>query len=569
MEQQPFDKAVKDSLENLQIAFNADHWQQMESLLNNLPVGDEGTIDAHFDAVIKDKIEKIEPPLAMTAWANIEAGLTAAETADAQFDAVVNDKIATLQGNTLPNWANIEQELEAAEIADKEFDAHILTNLQNLQPTYKVSQWQRIINRLNANYALREKLYRYKLMEVTLVILLLLQFYQYLPNNEYVPQKNIESQEIFDQPIQTAPKTTTPLEDAEIIKSTESTKPVAAKNTKKSPVVSAQLATATPLTEEVTKQTQPNKATASIATKQKDTPAIFRNYAVLQELSKLNPDIGQKSGLSISVSEMNEHLTLHTETGNTLIKTVPSLRPNFVESLYITPLGCKNCKYAKIPARLRLGIVANVAFNNTYVSGGDILDINAFAEKGFGYGSGFSIGFKYSRWEIETGLTYAAKRYDPNIVDTPVPNQKRTHFQTVHLQTIQFPVNLRYNYATLGKGKWHLYTQAGAAINLVLRTEYDLAQVSSISRSKVNDVTTSRLNQIAYNKGIFAGDGFKANNYLSISMGAGAERYISPSWSIFLQPDFHFHFSGSRIGPTEDRINTLSISFGARKSLFR
>jgi len=50
-------------------------------------------------------------------------------------------------------------------------------------------------------------------------------------------------------------------------------------------------------------------------------------------------------------------------------------------------------------------------------------------------------------------------------------------------------------------------------------------------------------------------------------MGAGAERYISPNWSIFVQPNFHFHFSGNRIGPTEDRINTLNLSFGARKSL--
>ncbi len=49
--------------------------------------------------------------------------------------------------------------------------------------------------------------------------------------------------------------------------------------------------------------------------------------------------------------------------------------------------------------------------------------------------------------------------------------------------------------------------------------------------------------------------------------GSLQERYISPSWSIFVQPDFHFHFSGNRIGPTEDRINTLNLSFGARKSL--
>lgn len=557
MEQQPFDKAVKDSLENMNVAFNADHWQQMETLLNNLPVGDEGAIDAHFDAVIKDKVGSIEPPLAMSAWANIEAGLSAAETADAQFDSAITDKIGTLQGGTTANWAAIEQALDLEEVADAEFDAQVYANLQNLQSSYKTSHWQRLVNKLNADYAVREKLYRYKLMEATLMILLLLQFYQYLPSNDLFPQKTIESQELFEQPV--SPTPTIAPTTIEKIASPKPTQPVAAKVTK-APKVTEKVVV--PPTDNPNGQT--NK---EVVAENTPVPAIFRNYSILQKLSSLGFNIEKRSGLSISVSEMNQHLTLHTETGNSIINTVPSLTPDFVESLYITPLGCKDCKYSKIPARLRLGVSANIAFNNTYVSGGDILDINAFTERGFGYGSGFSIGFKYSRWEIETGLTYAAKRYDPNIVDTPVPNQIRTHFQTVHLQTIQFPVNLRYTYAILGKGKWHLYAQTGAAINLVLRTEYDLAQVSSISRSKVNDVTTSRLNQIAYNKGIFAGDGFKSNNYLSINMGAGAERYISPSWSIFLQPDFNFHFSGSRIGPTQDRINTFAISFGARKSL--
>ncbi len=562
MEQQPFDKAVKDSLENMNVAFNADHWQQMESLLNNLPVGDEGAIDAHFDAVIKDKVGAIEPPLAMAAWANIEAGLSLAETADAQFDHTITDKIGNLQGNTTPNWASIEQALEIEEVADAEFDAQIYTNLQNLQPTYKVSHWQRLINKLNADYAVREKLYRYKLMEATLMILLLLQFYQYLPNNDFFQQKTIESREIFEQPIPSTPTVVpTPIDK---VTSPAPKKPVAAKVAKASKSASAKQVVIPP-TNDTGTQTALSEGDGTVTAN--TTPTIFRNYNLLSELSRLGFNLENRSGLSISVSEMNQHLTLHTETGNSIINTVPSLTPNFVESIYITPLGCKDCKYSKIPARLRLGVSANIAFNNTYVSGGDILDINAFAERGFGYGSGFSLGFKYSRWEIETGLNYAAKRYDPNIVDTPVPNQIRTHFQTVHLQTIQFPVNLRYTYAILGKGRWHLYAQTGAAINLVLRTEYDLAQVSSISRSKVNDVTTSRLNQINYNKGIFAGDGFKSNNYLSISMGAGAERYISPSWSIFLQPDFNFHFSGSRIGPTQDRINTFAISFGARKSL--
>ncbi|MEM1123203.1 MAG: hypothetical protein AAGJ18_22370, partial [Bacteroidota bacterium] len=556
MEQQSFDKVIKNSLEHLNVPFDAEHWQQMELLLHNLPVGDVDAIDAHFDQAIKDKISRQQPDLAMTAWKNIEASLTNLENADADFDAVVNDKVAALEVGVAANWAAIESELGLAETADQAFDTEIYTNLKNLNSSYQPSHWERLVAKLNANYAVREKLYRYKLMEATLMILLLLQFYQYLPNDTFVVQKQrTESKEIFEQPNQ---RTAPPAIELKTDKA-KNARPVVANKGNKAVYKK---------TEKVAfKATNKSEYTAE-ATEAANLSSN-NNYSIATILKKEIPSgIDVKSGLSISVSEMNQHLTLHTETGNSIIKTVPSLRPDFIESLYITPLGCKDCKHSKIPARLRLGVLATLGFNNTYVSGGDILDINAFTDRGFGYGSGISLGFKYSRWEIETGLNYVAKRYDPNIVDTPVPNQIRTHFQSVHLQNIQFPLNLRYNYAILGKGKWHLYAQTGAAVNLILRTEYDLAQISSISRSKVNDVTTSRLSQISYNKGIFAGDGFKSNNFLTINMGAGVERYISPSWSIFLQPDFHFHFSGSRIGPTEDRINTFNITFGARKSLF-
>lgn len=558
MSQQPFDKAIKQSLENMEIAFNADHWQQMEMLLHNLPIGDEGAIDAHFDAIVKDKIVQPDLPLNHSAWAGIEAGLVKAEALDAEFDAVVTDKITQPTTFPLSNWDSIADALDIAEAADADFDKKIYASLQNLQASPPPNYWQRLVNRLNADFALREKLYRYKLIEATLMILLLLNCYQHLPSNYiFVPTSTEQAT-----PIQ---QVTNPVDQKTLNGKAPSPTKIAPNTNKVNPTKVAQ--PKRPLiAKTVTAQQEVN--TTPLISQGLTSMDIYRNYSLTQPVSVLPLVMEQRSGLSISVSEMNQHLTLHTETGNSIINTVPSLRPNFVESQYITPLGCKDCKYTKVPARLRLGLVANVASTNAYVSGGDILDINAFSEKGFGYGIGGSLGFKYGKWEVETGLMYAAKQYDPNIVDTPKPNAKRTHFQTVHLQALHIPVNLRYNYAVLGKGRWHLYVQPGAALNVILRAEYDLAEVSSISRSKVNDVTTTRISQIDFNNGLLGGGGFKNNRFLSISMGAGVERYISPKWSIFAQPDFHFHFSGNSIGTTEDRINTLSISFGARKSLY-
>jgi len=563
MSQESFDKSIKQSLENIEIAFNADHWQQMEMLLHNLPIGDEGAIDAHFDAMIKDKVGQPTIPLNHAAWAGIEAGLIKTEALDAAFDAAITDKITQPTSLAAPNWDTIANALDIAETADADFDKQIYASLQNLQASPPPNYWQRLVNKLNTDFTLREKLYRYKLIEATLMILLLLNFYQYLPSNYvFVPTSTLQKSSL-EQAIQpTIPVDQKILDKKEdlptkIIPKTNTVSPAKASNTPKQPLIAK-------------KATEDNnlKENIQLINQALANTEIARNYSLTNPLSILPLAMEQRSSLSISVSEMNQHLTLYTETGNSIIGTVPSLRPNFVETQYIIPLGCGDCKYAKIPARLRLGLVANFASTNAYVSGGDLLDITAFSEKGFGYGIGGSLGFKYGKWEVETGLMYAAKQYDPSIVDTAKPNTKRTHFQTIHLQALHIPINFRYNYAILGKGKWHIYGQAGAALNVILRSEYDLVEVSSISRSKVNDVTTSRISQINFNNGLLGGDGFENNHFLSINMGAGVERYISPRWSVFVQPDFHFHFSGKGVSTTEDRINTLSISFGARKSLY-
>ena len=199
MNQESFDKAIKKSLENLDIAFNADHWQQMEMLLHNLPIGDEGAIDAHFDATVKDKIANPTIPLDQSAWAGIEAALINAETLDARFDEAITNKIAMPTTVAAPNWETIADALDIADAADDAFDTEIYTSLQNLQASPPPNYWQRLVNRLNADLALREKLYRYKLIEATLMILLLLNFYQYLPNNQFFVPSSVQQQEQLKQ----------------------------------------------------------------------------------------------------------------------------------------------------------------------------------------------------------------------------------------------------------------------------------------------------------------------------------------------------------------------------------
>lgn len=529
LEQHPFDKAVKDSLANLEADYKDAHWQQMDKLLNNLPIAEETEKPAYFDALIKNKIEDL-----------------------------------TTQKGIHTNWSVIETALDKTRLeAESQFDTAVYSKLNSINKNYQESNWQKLVTRLNANLELREKIYRYKLLEATLLILLLLNFYQYLPDAKLSPSKDVG--------LQIATTTHSEKIREEIYKeSLEHTNENPTNHLIQNPIEEYE---ERPQEQEITAPSEAIDIAQLVENSSVDYNLAKQTRQLFNELPRLSNITKRLStdNLSISVSEMNNQLSLYSFSNKHLIPTIPSLKPEFIESYYITPLGCKGCKHTKIPARLRLGIIANLAINNVYRTGGQVLNIGALSLRGFGYGSGISLGFKYGRLEIETGLTYNAKQYDPNIVEQHggivSGGIRRTHFQTIHLQTLHLPVNLRYNYAVFGKGKWHFYAQTGAALNVIMRAEYDLADISAGSRSLSNNITTSRLSQIDYNNGLLAGDGFNANRFVSVSMGAGVERYISPRWSIFVQPDFHFHFSGNRIGPTEDRINTLSLSFGARKSL--
>ena len=171
--------------------------------------------------------------------------------------------------------------------------------------------------------------------------------------------------------------------------------------------------------------------------------------------------------------------------------------------------------------------------------------------------------------EIETGLIYAAKSYAPNIDDAYERGSgiNLRQFKKIDLQTVRIPVNLLINYAVLGKGKLHLYIKTGAAMNAILRAQYDIVdKPQDNNRSLKNIAASSRLAQIEYNKGLLGGDTFKENRFYTANFGFGTEYYISPKWSAFFEPSYNHYISSNRIGPTQDVINSWAISFGVKAS---
>ena len=70
MEQNQFDKRIKESLENLEAPFNAGHWMRMEQQLDSMSIVEDTSA---FDSLISGKLENIGTDAAMPNWQRMAA----------------------------------------------------------------------------------------------------------------------------------------------------------------------------------------------------------------------------------------------------------------------------------------------------------------------------------------------------------------------------------------------------------------------------------------------------------------------------------------------------------------
>ena len=515
MQQNQFDKHIKESLEKLEVPLNADHWMHMEQQLNSLSAMEDTTA---FDSLISGKLENIGTNAAM------------------------------------PNWQRMAAALDQVEIEGKNFDTEVKTKINSINPAYQPSHWELLAARLRQEKTIKESLIKNKSAEVILIALLFLNFYQFFPNFPQIT--SFPAKEIIKE---------IPTKEATPIKAIPQANNI--KNVQQEQPVTKVIASETVIENSNSDENADDQLYFSPAAL---TTVDISGVDIADDRKALPFGIDGKTGLTITVPEMTRHLDLFGLDNSIFLESLPSLQPASLATTNILPLDCEDCTRYKMYSRLRFGMVSHIGGTSAVRAADQFLSTSVLPQKGVGYGSGFSLGFKYSRFEIETGLIYSEKAYSPNIDDAYSSfggdiNLKQ--FTGIHLQTLQIPVNLRYNFAVLGNGKWHLYGQNGIAMNVVLRAQYDITDTPQpITKQFAEIAASSRLNKIRFNRGILGGDSFKENRFFTLNFGMGAEYYMSPKWSVFMQPDFQYYISQSRIGPTQDRINSLSVSFGIKTS---
>jgi hypothetical protein len=184
------------------------------------------------------------------------------------------------------------------------------------------------------------------------------------------------------------------------------------------------------------------------------------------------------------------------------------------------------------------------------------------------YGVNFSA--KKSYVELETGLGYAHREYQPKLV-TEAYGQFADHYFEKSLKKISYdianiPLNFKFHF--INQSNWSAYLMAGAALNLILNAKYDINETLRQGKLPAGRFAPeqARLDEKPFITGILNGDNFKDNYFASIGFGFGIEKKILGNTSIYIQPSYQRQILSSDIGigPNKDKIHTSSLQFGVK-----
>ncbi len=572
MENNYLDRRVLEALDNLEAEFQAGHWEQMETLLNDPVNADlsEDTLDHSF----RHQLTEVAPAFEDSHWDAFES----------QLDA-----------------------LETPEIEDVYLDGVTYELLNELQAPYNPAHWDIMQDRLEKEFSLRQKLIRYKVAELALFALAIFTLMPFLPLDKIsafrlpmaqkaqaeakmidkatspttatLPNKTLESQ------TQTPPPATP--KAAQLAATNEaSSNTIANLNTEQNeseptPIMESTSSTNAPTAPIVESAKTPSNNLKPLALVEAIPATIIpANTAPrdLWEISDGKLSIPKRVDLASNpdqgIASIEKHLEIPVIEG----KNLELLRTETPE----LKKPCLACKVWKGPSFLRVGMVGTgdlnyvmTPYDQEYLQAG-------YTRFEPGYGGGLTLGFKFGRWEIETGAMYASKYYNPDTINYLVNRSDLSSgvanlgyegvgWEGTQLDILRIPVRTKYSFTH--RGKWQVYAQGGLAMNMTMNRIHS-KKIKRIAQRRPNGLRSPSSNSLSNvtdgvneNVGILNGGAVADNHYFSVDLGFGVERFLSTRFSVFAQPVFHYQLAEGNLGLNRERINNLSIEAGVRVSL--
>ncbi|MCC6724130.1 MAG: hypothetical protein IT258_06430 [Saprospiraceae bacterium] len=577
------DGQIKQALENLQAKYDGLSWEVFEQRLeqsdsDTSPNGaDAAGAGPSFDEVIAGKLGPIEVPITACDWSLMEKMIEADETAEV--------------------------------IENEAFVDNLLTEkLENFQVAYQPQHWQMMANRLEEEFFVRYHILRCKIAETALMAFILFTIARFAPALQGT-MDNPAAPALPSATWPTAPAST-PFLPQNISPTGSQTAPIAqAQTAKKSSITVFNGPLATIRAARFSKGKAAGNVGLIASTDETfgggNFPSIklpqlgFKSLKSSQLPSSLLENILEKRFLraSLRTPGMDNRNTLMLASLDGFVEKpkyaweVPQLLPK--GAFFNKDWAFRISAFTTTDVAFVLTPPTKFSMYDTLISAGYDTTLAS------GYGGGIAVHFKKHKWEVQTGATYSFKRFMPNtpavFVETVnyILRREEEEFEGVQLNVLQIPVNVNYHFKD--QGKWRVYGSVGAAGHLIATTsnqgkEYasptsatfailppstnatapsgkEIATVFPAPISEEPEAIASKTEAKRYQDGFLEGGHFRSNFYLTANIGLGLERYVSPRWSIFLQPNYQHQFLTNGVGANSERFYNFSIQFGTKVGL--
>lgn len=597
------DDVIREKMTNLGSPYRPEHWDRLSERLDA-----EAASADPLDDVIRDKLTDLAATYRPETWDWMNDRLDAEEINADPLDEVIRSKMADLGAPYRPetwDWMNDRlDEIDEGSPAGAEMqtmDEAIYERMHRLEKTYDPNHWPMLLKKLEGNAYVGEHIIRYKAMEISLLLLLLVTFIRLPFQTETTPP--VRTPEIQ----QSRPQAQNELNTSEDHSLINTDIADASGLSPEEPHLSS-IENKADLAENSANQPDDvagewNEAERDAIIDRQLTDGLFTSgnrlpNAELQGIQEISQLPTQSRSLSVPDQKIAanifpnahepavEHTILGVNPANVL-GMMTYLPTGMARPLCLTCTGKldQEAKAAKQTTFIRIGMQGGPDYNrvitpSTLVNG-DYYEADRYS---LGYSGGLTIGLEKGRWEIETGLMYSNKRYyalpilvlDGSVEDGFFGDGTKQF----DLDVFQVPMNFRYNF--FRKNRWRIYAMAGVSLHVTTQSNYYLAEADGFAtgnfrpqparpgeESSSRNAPSIKAEFDNFTKGWLEGGSFSENSYLTGNAGFGIERFLTDYWSIYAQPTYSHSliYLNNGLGPYYDRIHTNSLIFGFKVRL--
>lgn len=538
-----------------------------------------------FDDELRGKLENFNVSGAPEGWDALESKIAAdADLSGDPFDEMIKSKLEGGKAAYDPGlWSLMESKIEAdadltiSELEDIQFDGMMYENLNFYNVPYNPSHWELMLKRINEEFSIQHKLYRYKVAEVSLMILAiltLLQFYPGQTNSNHTPENN------------------------QVIASTSVIEVDEANDNALSESLSSEVLIAS-AEKEIPKVVDTNIANSSITNDVNINPVNVLTNAktsaeIVEEILPLPlkethgvtsvAEDDQKGEKEITTDLLANEVSINEENlafdeSILGLLTLESADMESFENNKNKPLPfCESCKLEK-PWLIKLGMLTSLDANLVMTPFDEYFSSESYDQLTSGYTGGLSFSMHKNRIGFSTGVSYSSKAYgskkNTELRGSLAEGYVEEGFEGAQLNILSIPVNFTYGFDN--KGKWQWYSVIGASAKLATINNFNVKSKVVGGGRQVPGSRPERPQQPAPSKttansdeeyaGAFEGGSFKKNLFMTANLGFGMERYVTPRWSVFIQPTYQHSLNKGGLGPNNVRIHTMSLSLGTRATL--